>query len=77
MIWVLGIVAAIILLAALVAVRDRARGTPQDPAVPWINPRTGEWMGPVSGSHHDHGHGRGAGHAGGHGGHVGGHGGSF
>jgi hypothetical protein len=75
MIWVLGTVAAIILLAALVAVRDRARG--RDPAVPWINARTGEWMGPGSGSHHGHGHGHGhgAGHAGGHGGHVGGHGG--
>jgi hypothetical protein len=75
MIWVLGMIAAIILLAALVAVRDRARGTPRDPAIPWINPRTGEWTGPGSGSHHGHGHGHGAGHAGGHGGHVGGHGG--
>ncbi len=75
MIWVLGFVAPIILLAAFLAVRDRARGTPQDSAVPWINARTGEWMGPGSGSHHDHGHGHGAGHAGGHGGHVGGHGG--
>jgi len=77
MIWLLGIfIAAIALPAALIAVRDRGRGTPRDPAASSINLRTGEWMEPGSGSlpGHGHGHGHGAGHAGG-GGHVGGHGG--